>query len=105
MMTLYTKVPSAQRCILDKPIYVCTYVHIPFGTFEQSHNMLKVMLVSTWIWLMYYKNFFISFQLIGSMIIGYMAWILATSVTVSRFLEGSLVSYVIYFIYFAQVSL
>lgn len=29
--------------------------------------------------------------LIGSMIIGYMAWILATSVTVSRFLEGSLI--------------
>ena len=77
-MTFYTKIPSAQRCILDKP---------------------------TRIWLMFYKNFFISFQLIGSMIIGYMAWILATSVTVSRFLEGSLVSYVIVFIFFAQVIL
>ena len=31
------------------------------------------------------------FQLIGCIIIGYMAWVLATSVTVSRFLDGSLV--------------
>ncbi len=30
------------------------------------------------------------------MIIGYMAWVLATSVTVSKFLDGSLVSYDIY---------
>ena len=32
------------------------------------------------------------FQLIGCVIIGYMAWVLATSVTVSKFLDGSLVS-------------
>ena len=31
------------------------------------------------------------FQLIGCMIIGYMAWVLSTSVTVSRFLDGTLV--------------
>ena len=33
------------------------------------------------------------FQLIGCMIIGYMAWVLSTSVTVSRFLDGTLVRY------------
>jgi hypothetical protein len=37
------------------------------------------------------ENVFFSFQLIGCVIIGYMAWVLATSVTVSRFLDGSLV--------------
>ena len=32
------------------------------------------------------------FQLLGCVIIGYMAWVLATSVTVSQFLDGTLVS-------------
>ena len=36
--------------------------------------------------------FFFPFQLIGCVIIGYMAWVLATSVTVSKFIDGSLVS-------------
>ena len=37
--------------------------------------------------------FFFPFQLIGCVIIGYMAWVLATSVTVSKFIDGSLVSW------------
>jgi len=32
------------------------------------------------------------FELLGCVIIGYMAWVLATSVTVSQFLDGTLVS-------------
>ena len=36
---------------------------------------------------------YVFFQLIGCMIIGYMAWVLSTSVTVSRFLDGTLVRY------------
>lgn len=40
----------------------------------------------------YVYNLRISFQIVGCMILGYMAWVLATSITVSRFLSGTLVS-------------
>ena len=33
------------------------------------------------------------FQFLGCIIIGYMAWVLATSVTVSRFIDGTMVSF------------
>lgn len=33
----------------------------------------------------------VSFQIVGCVILGYMAWVLATSITVSRFLSGTLV--------------
>ena len=33
----------------------------------------------------------IMFQLLGCIVIGYMAWVLATSVTVSKFIDGSMV--------------
>ena len=32
------------------------------------------------------------FQIIGCILIGYMAWVMATSVTVHRFLNGDMVS-------------
>jgi hypothetical protein len=36
--------------------------------------------------------FLLLFQLLGCIVIGYMAWVLATSVTVSKFVDGSMVS-------------
>jgi hypothetical protein len=43
--------------------------------------------------LVYFKKFlFFIFQLLGCIVIGYMAWVLATSVTVSKFVDGSMVS-------------
>ena len=34
----------------------------------------------------------VPFQILGCVVIGYMSWVLASSVTVSRFLDGTLVS-------------
>ena len=63
---------------------------------NSNYTNLHTNLLYEHIWLNMFI-FYSFFQLIGCMIIGYMAWVLATSVTVSRFLEGTLVSFISFF--------
>jgi len=58
----------------------------------KSNSVVGISCVSTLYCFLFFILTFFIFQLLGCIVIGYMAWVLATSVTVSKFVDGSMVS-------------